>query len=364
MLEKSTQAKLQAELHSIEKSLKPIRLKTDFDKTSKTLKDTNKQLDNFKGSLGEISHSQREVGAEANTIVKNYKVLEDGTEKLVSLNAKMVGQYGDQAENIYRLKKGSQELVLSKRKEFQINKLTAEQVDNQGLAQKNMLTDLKGFREKDYKFLTDENLARLGTLEETVKGLDPASKGFKRSLAHANSEFKAVKTNADIVKRQISELNRYTHIWGQNILEAGKKFATWMIIATAIMKPVRILRQEIQNLADIDQQLVSLRKVTGETMHIMNDFARNIAPEIASRMGATTATVIEQTTAWARLGYTVRDAAKLAEESVMLSVVGNMSLDRATTALISTMKAFNMTADESRIVIDMVNYLPPMLAMA
>ncbi|MFA7689351.1 MAG: phage tail tape measure protein, partial [Bacilli bacterium] len=141
----------------------------------------------------------------------------------------------------------------------------------------------------------------------------------------------------------------------------------WMLIATLIMQPVRMLRQGIDDLRAIDKQLTELRKVTGESLDVMNEYA-HIANEVASRMGATTEEVIRQTTAWSRLGYNIQEASKLAEESVLLSTVGNMDIDKATTSLVSILKAFRIEADDARIAIDMINEvgkcLPSMLVIA
>lgn len=116
----------------------------------------------------------------------------------------------------------------------------------------------------------------------------------------------------------------------------------------------RIFRDGIQDLRDIDKQLTELRKVTGESMETMREYAF-VANETAYRLGATTEKVIEQATAWARLGYSIQNASHLAEESIILSVVGNMQIDRATTNLVATLRGFNYEVKESRDIIDMVN---------
>lgn len=163
-----------------------------------------------------------------------------------------------------------------------------------------------------------------------------------------------VEQGANKVTPAMKDMKKATDQSAQSFTSIIGKVALWTAVTTLVFAPIRAMREGIGTLREIDEQLTQLLKVTGETREVMNDFAFQ-ANEIASRMGATTAAVIEQTTAWARLGYSIEEAGRLAENSILLSVVGNMDIDRATTALVSTLKAFNIEVENAVTVIDMVN---------
>ena len=63
--------------------------------------------------------------------------------------------------------------------------------------------------------------------------------------------------------------------------------------------------------------------------------------DVAKRMGVTTASIIEQASAWSRLGYSSQEAAtKMAQlSSQFASISPGMETDQAQEGLISIMKA-------------------------
>lgn len=110
----------------------------------------------------------------------------------------------------------------------------------------------------------------------------------------------------------------------------------------------------IQGIRDIDQQLVELAKVTDETEYNLNKM-RITALEMGTELGTTADKVLEATVAFSRLGYSIEEANRLAEESIMFATVGNFDVEIATTSLISVMKAYRLEVDEVRGAIDSIN---------
>ena len=124
---------------------------------------------------------------------------------------------------------------------------------------------------------------------------------------------------------------------------------------TAFYAPLRSFQQGLQDIISLDQQIVELSKVTGETSIALEEMG-NTAIEMATNLGRSAQEIAEATTAFARLGYEIQEASRLAEEAVVLDVVGNFNdINKATTALTSTMKAYNLEAEEARQVTDAVN---------
>ena len=78
------------------------------------------------------------------------------------------------------------------------------------------------------------------------------------------------------------------------------------------------------------------------------------ANEVAKQMGVTTAEIINQASAWSRLGYSSAEAAsKMAKYSSMFaSISPGMNVDTATDGLVSVMKAFDIGNDNPDDVLD------------
>ena len=116
-------------------------------------------------------------------------------------------------------------------------------------------------------------------------------------------------------------------------------------------------KQGVQYVREIDSALTELKKVTDETTESYERFL-DTAAKTADKVGSTIKDIVSSTADWAKLGYSMEDAAHLAEStSVLLNVSEFDSIDSATSALISTMQAFGYTANESMHVVDVMNII-------
>lgn len=121
------------------------------------------------------------------------------------------------------------------------------------------------------------------------------------------------------------------------------------------------LRRGIQYIREIDSALTELKKVTDETEETYDRFL-DTAAKTADKVGSTIQKIVSSTADWARLGYSMEDAAKLAEStSVLLNVSEFSSIEDATSALTSTMQAFGYVAEDSMHVVDILNEVGKML---
>ena len=114
-------------------------------------------------------------------------------------------------------------------------------------------------------------------------------------------------------------------------------------------------RQGVQYVRDIDSALTELKKVTDETEESYDRFLETAA-KTADKVGSTITNIVSSTADWAKLGYSMEDAARLAEStSVLLNVSEFSSIEDATSALTSTMQAFGYVAEDSMHVVDVLN---------
>ena len=139
----------------------------------------------------------------------------------------------------------------------------------------------------------------------------------------------------------------------------GKYLELTRYLATfgSFYRIVYVLRQGITYVREIDSALTELKKVTDETEESYDRFL-DTAAKTADKVGSTIKEVVSSTADWARLGYSIEEAAHLAEStSVLLNVSEFDSIDSATSALISTMQAFGYAANDSMHVIDVMNII-------
>ena len=145
------------------------------------------------------------------------------------------------------------------------------------------------------------------------------------------------------------------------ILRKMKEIFMYFSGSSVVYKLFNELRQGIQYVREIDSALTELKKVTDETDETYEKFL-NTASKTAGKVGSTIKDIVSSTADWARLGFSLEDAANLAEStSILLNVSEFSSIDDATSALVSTMQAFGYAAKDSMHVVDVMNEIGKLL---
>lgn len=139
----------------------------------------------------------------------------------------------------------------------------------------------------------------------------------------------------------------------QTLREGMSSFSYWTSSTFLVMKTIQSIKGGIRNVVELDTALVDLRKTTSMTYGELEKFYYE-ANEVAKQMGVTTAEIINQASAWSRLGYSSEEAAsKMAKYSSMFaSISPGMNVDTATDGLVSVMKAFDIGNDNPDDVLD------------
>ena len=115
------------------------------------------------------------------------------------------------------------------------------------------------------------------------------------------------------------------------------------------------MRKGIGYVREIDKALTELKKVTNETDEAYANFLQDMA-KTGSVIGSTVSDLTTMASEWARLGYSMEEAGRLAKSTaVLLNVSEFKDATTASEALISTMQAFQYTADQSMHVVDILN---------
>lgn len=187
-----------------------------------------------------------------------------------------------------------------------------------------------------------ETIASLKNLQVQIHNADA------QTMFNLNNQFRQITANAraageaglklsDIIKQKLG------------------KFAGWFSIATVVMRGVNKLKEMYRTVVELDSAMVGLRKVTDETDAVYNKFFTDAAKN-AKILGVSIKDIIDSTTEFARLGYSLADSQLLAQMATLYKNVGDgIDIGQATSNLISTMKAFGLSADEVESIIDKFN---------
>ena len=118
---------------------------------------------------------------------------------------------------------------------------------------------------------------------------------------------------------------------------------------------IQVVRQGVTYVREIDSALTELKKVTNETDSTYDAFLQTMS-KTAGVVGGTVKDLTTMAAEWSRLGYSLEEAGKLAESTAILLNVSEFDdATQASEALISTMQAFQYTAEDSQHVVDILN---------
>lgn len=184
------------------------------------------------------------------------------------------------------------------------------------------------------------------SFEQIQKGISNAS--TSEDLLRLQNDFK-------ILQQNINNAGKAGQTFGERMSAALKKFMMWTGMTNTVMYLVRSIRQMITHTKELDSAMVSLKKVTDETDAVYTQMFEN-ASEKAKELNTSIKNIINSTAEFAKLGYNVEDAESLAAITNIYANVGEISdIDEATASIVSTMKAFNIEAQDAITIVDKFN---------
>ena len=130
-----------------------------------------------------------------------------------------------------------------------------------------------------------------------------------------------------------------------------QKFGGWMIVTRVLTSIIRLSKQVVTNVKEIDTALTQLRIVTKATNAEMTKFGSIIAQN-AKDVGASINDLVDSATTYARLGYSLNESSTLAKYTSMLQTVGDIDVSDAQDAITAITKAFNIDVTDIETVMD------------
>ena len=156
----------------------------------------------------------------------------------------------------------------------------------------------------------------------------------------SNQELTVLKQRFIDVQNAARATGKLGKTFFQTIREGMSSFSYWTSSTFLVMKAIQSIKGGLGTVKALDTALVDLKKTTTMTASELEDFYYS-SNKVAKQMGVTTEEIINQASAWSRLGYGSAEAAtKMAKLSSQFALISpGMDVDKATSGLVSIMKA-------------------------
>lgn len=271
----------------------------------------------------------------ANEVLKNYKVSLQGITELTKNQQAEINKLTQDCEKaatefkkLSAAEKGTTEIGIEKAIQ-RINKDLAENTKYSAEARAGLNTLLVQLKSGDPSI----NLRKI--TEEMIR-IENAEIAAGRAGKSLWDIFKTKSTYGFIGQMQ-SFLSMYVGFYG--MINAAKKVGSTLV--------------------ELDTALVDLKKTTTMSSSELENFYYD-SNDIAKQMGVTTQAIIDQASAWSRLGYSTKEQSETMAKlsSQFASISPGMSTDEAQEGLVSIMKAFDIDPNDVETeIMDKVNVL-------
>ena len=125
------------------------------------------------------------------------------------------------------------------------------------------------------------------------------------------------------------------------------KVVNWISLTTVFFTVTRGLKNLVTTVIELNTAMIDLRKTTNATEKEYLQFYHS-ANKTAKQLGITTKEVISQTAEWTRLGYSIKEASNLAQNSAIFKAISpNMDISKATDGLVSILKAYKINPNDA-----------------
>lgn len=362
--------KIEAEVEKIRSNLKKIPQKVTIDIDVGLAKDAAKKIENVQASIEGVVR-----GMGASTVMKNTArdidavaqsaanmgqttstALRDQIDALtgVSAQAKSARDSADAMKMAWAMQ------AEEARKAAEETKKLKQAQEQAAAAQKKSLTILnsaeKGLRNwtKAQTSSNESSRAAYANLQNAVTALQNARQNFDGSAASVRN-LESATINANNVLRETEVvLNRNgdaSKTLSERITGLAAKFTSWLTVSQAVMLGIRAVRNMAKEAVSVNEAMTQLRIVTNESEEAYKQYGDSVA-KTAQNISASMTDIIDATTTFARLGYSLSEASSLAELTAMLQKVGDIEAEDAQAALTSIIKAFDVDVKDMESVMD------------
>ena len=325
----------------------------------KTQSEHNQELDKTITKLNELNLAQGKFvqGSKIDEMISQWEAVGNG-----SVYSGNKTQYAEIAKSIDKIKDLKGELSVDGVMK-PVSEDTRESYRELAQNLETLANGLKRVQKSSESLGMDKAFDKLHTLRNSLSNLE----SYPRLLDEYNRLEEQFKSGGF---RTIEEANQAILKFGARCEEAGVhvntladniigklvdrlKYLAAFFLTTAIYSGAQKIYQSV---LDIDTAMTELRKVTDATEAEYIQFMDG-AIERANRLGTSVKEVVQASSDYARLGYTIDEASELADSAIVYKNVGDglSGIDQATEHLISTMKAFDIEAEDAMRIVDVFN---------
>ncbi len=288
--------------------------------------------------LGEVSSQATSAASALNNMKEAAKAAQNATNESANASAKSAAEAKKAAAEMARAESERQRLLRN------ATSLLTQMQD----AERNWTKASKGNTKEQYASI-QSYISQVQTLRNQFEQGTIDTATFKSRLDALNTGFAKARS-------QIKAAGEATKTLSGHFGSLVEKFGSWLTVSQVVMAAIRTIKKMVSNVVELDTAMTELKKVTTASDSTYNRFLVT-ATSRAKELGAALSDVVSATADFARLGYGIDAASKLADAALVYKNVGDgiEDITQASESIVSTMQAFQIAPDKVMHIVDVFN---------
>lgn len=175
-------------------------------------------------------------------------------------------------------------------------------------------------------------------IKTTAKNVATAQEAFQDAGKQAQQSSEKAAEKVRDVGKAAKETSGFAGLMGDSFGRVAAKMALWQVMGNAIAGLKRSFTEALETMKDVDDEMVTIRKVTGATTEELNRIEKQ-AYDTASAYGVAADEYLNSVANFSRAGYG-KQASALAELATKTQIVGDTDAETAQQFLLSMDAAY------------------------
>ena len=308
----------------------PIKLKVDLDTTSVGANNLNQQVQKQFQNAGKTASTSFASAFKS----KNY-----ANDILDFANAKK--QIDSETKKLSQTIQDNINDVTSKQSNSWAKSFVNEQEKAYKAAEK--------FSKLDGEIASNKTLTWLKNNSAAVKDYGDALEelALKQRNATSADELKGYNKQVNALKTEAASLGKTGSSLFSDLSRGFKQIGQFALTYGVLQQIPQVFTEMANTTVKVDDAMTQLQMATGvsdsQAKELMNTYS-----QMGKTLKATATDVAASSTEWLKQGKSIAESQKLAEDSIVLSKIGDLSSEDATKTITAAMKSYNL--DESEVI--------------
>lgn len=185
----------------------------------------------------------------------------------------------------------------------------------------------------------------LQELAERYKTTNMTAEQFDAEFASLNRRFAE---SSGVIKNYGNAIKTW---FGNGLTQLQGRLAYTFGLVNIVMKTIAEVKKMVSTAVELDSAMNQLQIVTRASSSDMAQYSKQVS-QMAKETAQSTKDLIDATTVYARLGYTMDESSQLAKYTAMLQGVGDVEASTAQNAVTAIIKAYGKDVSEIQSIMD------------